>query len=305
MHFFLVLSLAAGSLAAAEKPSFNPRTGLYDVPFARLQKAADRDDRAEIERWADRLGPARLVAALGDQDALVVRAALAGAEVISGSVRLIDAVTPLLDHPAPEIASKACRVLGRMLDGGRPDERALWDVPPDAVARGCQGLRTMAASTAAAQDTRLSCVAALLEARTACSAVALPEALLRDPAPELRRAAWLATTGGAPPSGAVRTALDDPDPRVAGAAGAAVCRHSLSPLPGTPTGAPAAPTTTPARSLRDIVRADDVPAEDVIEILPCLARSGSPDDRAALEALGAGHVSPVRDRATELLGPRR
>jgi hypothetical protein len=73
----------------------------------------------------------------------------------------------------------------------------------------------------------------------------------------------------------------------------------------TATGAPAGPATAPPRSLRDIVRADDVPAEDVIEMLPCLARSGDPDDRLALEALAAGRVSPVRDRATELLGPRR
>jgi len=54
--------------AAAERPSYNRRTGLLEVPLQGLRKAAERGDRAELGRWAARIGVARLAKALADPD---------------------------------------------------------------------------------------------------------------------------------------------------------------------------------------------------------------------------------------------
>jgi hypothetical protein len=54
--------------AAADRPSYNRRTGLLEVPLVGLREAAERGDRAELGRRAARIGVARLAKALADPD---------------------------------------------------------------------------------------------------------------------------------------------------------------------------------------------------------------------------------------------
>jgi hypothetical protein len=116
--------------------------------------------------------------------------------------------------------------------------------------------------------------------------------LLTDAAPDIRRAALLALRpGDAPPA----AALADPDPGVATAAAVALCRRASA--GGTPVAAP-------SRPLREVARGDDTPIEDAVELLPCLASSGDPADREALEQLRQAKSRALRDRAAELLDGR-
>src|SRR3954454_17722685 len=59
-------------LAAAErlpaKPTFNRNTGLFEPPLTELERSVERGDRAEVARWAERIGPARLAGGLRGSD---------------------------------------------------------------------------------------------------------------------------------------------------------------------------------------------------------------------------------------------
>lgn len=279
------------TLAAAQKPTFNRRTGLYEPPLAELARAAERGDRAELARCADRIGPARLAAAMRGADQEIALAALEGALTLPGSARLMEAVSPLLAGP-DVIAERAALTLGRMLDGAEPREIADWDVPPDAVARACGALVDLAARDAAAVNARLAALEALAESSVHCRPPAKLAALLRHASPDLRRAAALALAPAEGTGAALQAALADTDPRVAAAAGAAVCRQLAR------TGFRG--TSAPPPAWHKLVLADGTPVEDALEMLPCLARSPDAADKKALGQLARGRPGPLRDRAHEL-----
>src|SRR6185436_8139441 len=142
----LILALAG---AKTDRPAFNRHTGLYEPPFSELERAVSSGDRADIARWAARIGPARLVEALRGTERGRVVAALEATGLLPGNVRLLDAVTPLVLSGDAAIAERAVRTLSQLLDAGEPRRFEEWDVPADAVARGCQALATAAARTMA------------------------------------------------------------------------------------------------------------------------------------------------------------
>ena len=104
---------------------------------------------------------------------------------------LAGTVADRLDPREPVVAAAAARALGVLLDGDAPGEIADWEVPPDVVARACAGLRALAASPDAAEAARLAALDAMAEAQATCPVLAELGALLRDPAPAVRRAAAL------------------------------------------------------------------------------------------------------------------
>jgi hypothetical protein len=101
---------------------------------------------------------------------------------------------------------------------------------------------------------------------------------------------------------AYRDVIRDPDPSVASAAVAALCR-SDGREGGAGGGAPVKSEPIPAPLLevaRTLVMAQGTPSEDAVEILGCVARSASPADRQIVDQLRRGAPSPLRDRAVEL-----
>jgi hypothetical protein len=78
--------------SAADRPSYNRRTGLLEVPLQGLRKAAERGDRAELGRWAARIGVARLGKALADPDRSLALAALDSVPYLPDRLLLLDAV---------------------------------------------------------------------------------------------------------------------------------------------------------------------------------------------------------------------
>src|SRR3954447_26155469 len=91
----LACALALAGPAKADHPSYNRHTGLFEPSFAELERAVERGDRAEVARWAARIGPARLAEALRGGDRARVVAALEAIGLLPGNVRLLEAVIPL------------------------------------------------------------------------------------------------------------------------------------------------------------------------------------------------------------------
>lgn len=289
----------AWTAPAAAQVTYNKRTGLYEPPLAELKTVAARGDRADLARWAARLGPARLAQALRSTDSALVMAATEATTLLPGNVRLLDAVTALLVSPDGAVTERAARALGQMLDGAHPREVEEWEVPADVVARACRALVAFAGTAAAPVDARLAAVGALAEATSTCRswAAAGVAPLARDPHPEIRRAALLA---GRPDHDAFVTAARDSlaatEPRVAAAAAVALCRRRVS--------ARAEAAVAAGARMRELAAAEDTPVEDAAEILPCLAASGDAEDRRTLERIRDRRSGPLRDRAAELLRAR-
>jgi hypothetical protein len=295
----LVLVLAIGAQAAdraGDKPSFNRHTGLFEPPLSELERSVERGDRAEIARWAERIGPARLVGVLHGSDRSVVLAALEAAAALRGSARLLEATTPLAASSEPGVAERAVRALGAMLDGSEPRSLEDWDVPADAVARACKALSEAATRPGSGQAVRLAALDALTEASGLCHAAPLGP-LLIDPAPAVRRAALLALR----PRDDLQTAelqkaIADSDPGVVSAGAVAWCRRRLA----APASAPLAGSMLPL--LRALAQTEATTIEDAVELLPCVAGSTDQADRQALEQLKRSKVPLLRTRATELAG---
>jgi hypothetical protein len=276
--------------AAPDRPAYNRHTGLFEPSFGELERAVKGGDRAEIGRWAARIGPARLAEAMRGPDRGRLLAAVEAVSLLPGSVRLLDAVTPLPGAHDATIAERAARAVARMLDTSEPRRLDDWDIPADVVARACRGLAETSARAAAGVEARLAALDALAEGGTWCKEVPLA-ALLNDASPDIRRAALLAVRyKDTAPTSALRQALGDPDRRVACAAAVAWCRIQRAPGPA---GSP----------LRELILPDTAPVEDVMEVLPCLAISGDPADRKALEQIRRGRTPILRLRAGELLDP--
>jgi hypothetical protein len=297
----IVLSLAvllAKPAAGASRRAL-ARTGRVATPFAALVKAARKNDRAALERLATRTGPARLLEALQSNEPGVAAASLAVIPLVRGRVLLAGAVAERLDAQDPDLAAGAARALGQLLDGASPSELDEWEVPPDVVGRACNGLRGLAARLEAPPRARLAALDALASARTVCTASADLPSLLRDPVPAVRRAAaLLLPPRERPVAAALRDAIRDPDPQVASAAVAAVCRAEAAAGTSPRKGDPLLDQSTAAA--RALVPAKSTPPEDAVEMLACLAAAGTPADRAVIDQLRAGPPSPLRDRAAEL-----
>jgi hypothetical protein len=278
---------------AAEKPSFNRHTGLFEPPFGELERAVGRGDRADIARWAARIGPARLAEALRGTDRPRVIAALEALAVLPGNVRLLDAVTPLVASTDVSVSERAARAMGLMLDASEPRRLEDWDVPADAVGRGCRALTDTVLRVHAPVEVRLAALDALADATLLCRPA--PLALLGDPSAAVRRAALLAQRARDElPAAALKQGLADPDPTVVAATAVAWCRHRLA-----AGGTAAPPVTLP---LRTLAAAAATPIEDAIELLGCLALSSDPADRKALEQLRKSRAVPLKTSAAAANG---
>lgn len=277
---------------AADRPSFNRHTGLYEPPLAELTRAVEQGDRSEIARWAARIGPARLASALRGPDRLSMAAALEAVPLLPGSVRLLESVTTLVGSSDAGFAEKAARALGQMLDGSEPRWWEDWDVPADSITRACRALDEAAQSPSGAQPVRLAALDALAEASGSCAPPALGP-LVADAVPAVRRAALLAMRPRDELSASdLQRALADSDPTVISAAAVCWCRRRL-----------AHPTSTSAVNppLRALVAAESTPVEDALELIPCLATSKDPSDRQALDQLRRSSKVPLlKARASEV-----
>jgi hypothetical protein len=292
----LAFAPAARAQRAPDKPSFNRHTGLFEPPLSELERSVERGDRAEIARWAERIGPARLAAVLRGTERGAQVAALEAVPALRGAARLVEAATPLVASADAAVAERAARALGAMLDGTEPRSLEEWDVPADAVSRACGALAGAARGNAAAA-VRLAALDALSDASSFCKSAPLGP-LLADSAPEVRRAGLLALRPRddlATPE--LQKAIADPDPGVVSAAAVTWCRRRLA----QPAAAPMPTSMLPL--LRALALSEATSVEDALEMLPCLAGSTDQADRGALEQLKKSSKVPLlRTRATELGG---
>lgn len=266
---------------------------------AELLKARKRGDRSALGRVADRMGPARLAAAIGGADARVADAAMAAAPEARTGVLLIGTLADQLGGADARMRT-AAEALGRLMDGARPGELDLWEVPPDDVGRACWNLHQVVGRPGASLETRLVAIDASLAAVPTCGVPRDVAAWARDGSPEIRRAAVLLAAAGADRAPILRQAMADPDGRVSGAAVAADCRVEARSA-GSKEIAPDPQAVSAARTL---ARAPGTAADDAVEMLDCLAAAATPADRTLLESLRRGPPSPLRDRAVELVSPK-
>ena len=300
ISLFLINPASAAPVPKSARPrGVNARTGRAAPPFSELVKANKKNDRAALERLAGRFGVARLAEGARGTDLAVVDAALAAIPLARGGVVLAGTVAERLDPREPAVAVAAARALGALLDGDAPGEIADWEVPPDVVARACAGLRALASNGEAAEAARLAALDALGAAQVTCPVLGELGALVRDPAPDVRRAAaLLLPAGDARAAAALHAGMADPDPGVSAACVASVCRRVES-ARGRRIADPLVDQATGAA--RVLVAAPATRPEDAVEMLGCVAAAGTAADRALLEKLRAGAPSPVRDRAALLL----
>jgi hypothetical protein len=290
---------AAGK--GGDRPVFNRHTGLFEPPFSELERAVEHGDRADVARWAARIGPARLAEALRGADRAKIVAALEAVELLPGNVRLLEAVAPLAAAGDAAVGERAIRALGQMLDGSEPRRIEDWDIPADAVARACRTLTDVAARATAPVDLRLAAIDALAGTTLVCKPV--PLTLLSDGQPAIRRAALLAQRPRDElPAPALKQALGDGDPTVVAAAAVAWCRHRLVAGARAPSllGRLIGGSGGPEPPVRDLAAAEITPLEDAIELVPCLAASTEAADRQALEQLRKSKNPLLRARATEV-----
>ncbi len=266
---------------------------------AELLKARKRGDRSALARVADRMGPARLAAAIAGGDARVADAAMAAAPQARTGVLLVGVIADQLWGPDGR-ARAAAEALAGLLNGDRPSALEQWEVPPDEIARACRGLRELAARTAAPLETRLQAIDANLAAAPTCGVPREAAGWARDGAPEIRRAAVLLAAAGGDRAAVLRQAMGDADGRVSGAAVAADCRVE----PRSTGGKEIAPDPQAVAAARTMARAPTTAPADAVEMLDCLAATGAPSDRALLESVRRGPASPLRDRAVELVSPK-
>jgi hypothetical protein len=284
--------LMTGTSHAGDKATYNRRTGLMEPSLASLRRAAERGDRADLGRWAERIGPARLARALAEDDRDLVLAVLDGVAALPSRLLLVEAVLPLCDSPDEGISERATRTVGQLLNDADPARVQEWEVPGELVRRSCQKLAQTAAR-ASSIDLRLTALQSLNDGAVLCLSKVDLSGLVRDQSPEIRRAALLTMRPReAAGLAAVRQAERDADPSVAAAAGASLCRaHVTGPRPAG------------ERPLRDLLLTPGTPVEDAAEIMTCLAGSTDPADSKTLQDL-ASSTSPLRELAKRTVDKR-
>ena len=297
-------ALAAAALcvpgsAGARAHHADKRTGKLVPATAELVTARKKGDRSALGRVADRLGPARLAAAIGGADAKLADAAMAAAPEARAGVLLVGTIADQLSAPDAR-ARVAAEALGRLLDGSRPSALERWEVPPDEIWRACWGVHELASRAGASLETRLQALDASLAAVPTCGVPREVTAWTRDGVPEIRRAAVLLGAVGSERANVLRQGMSDGDRRVSAAAVAADCR-----VEGRSGGGREVPPDAQAvTAARTLAVAPTTAAADAVEMLDCLAAAATPADRALLEGLRRGPPSPLRDRAVELVAPR-
>jgi hypothetical protein len=304
MKTTLLIALATGlaqlapmPAVAAERPGVNKHTGLYELPLSDLRKAAERSDRAELGRTAERIGPGRMTKALADTDRRVVLAALEALPLFDAGVLLLGNTVPLLASGDAGVRAQAARTVGLLLTENDAGKLAEWEIAQESLQAVCRGLGRIATDDKEETNTRVLAIQALLDAGETCAPSATLAGLQAASAPEVRRAAVLALPSDAASAKTLAHAAADRDSRVAAAAGAQWCRLQLRQRPkagtqiGTPTGG-LAPLTPP---LRTLVRSERALPEDVIDMLPCLKVSSEAEDKQALDDLRARGATAVRE----------
>jgi len=285
-----VLGLSVLSVApsvAAERPSYNRRTGLLEAPLQGLRKAAERGDRADLGRWAARIGVARLAKALVDPDRGLALAVLDSVAHLPERLLLLDGVLAQCDSTDAQLGEQALRTAGALLGNADASLLETWEVPVEVTGRACRILAAVAAREDRAIEVRLAALQGLADANAICAGRNDIMALVHDRSADIRRAAVLALPpNGARTSPVLREASKDTNPGVVAATGVALCRQQQA------TRAKPAPPSAPARPWRELVLAPSTPAEDAAEMLPCLVDSGDPTDAKAIEEL-RGKRSPL------------
>jgi hypothetical protein len=278
----LVAVTVTSAAHAAERSTINRRTGLYEPPLTELRKASERGDRAELARTASRLGPNRLAKALADSDRRTVLAALDAAPLFAEGVLLLDGIVPLIGSTDEDVRTSAVRSTSSLLHEHDRASLGEWEVSNETVGAACQALLRVAGKDSEKVPARLSALQGLADASAYCVAtVPLAELAGKGPA-EIRRAAVLALPfdGSQVAQQALVAATKDADSKVAAAAGARLCRTRTSAANATP--------------LRQLALAADVLAEDVVDMLPCLATSKEPADHQAIDQLAASGLPAVK-----------
>lgn len=284
-----VFSVLAGVQAlAADRANINRRTGLFEPPASDLRTAAERGDRAELSRAATRMGPARLARLMSDPDRKVVLAALEAAPLFEAGVLLLQPIFPLMASPDEAIRARAVAATAALFAASDPARLADYEVAPEIVAASCQSLGQVSANEAEQLALRLTAIQGAVDAGPGCLGHFKLDALAASRDPEVRRAAVLAMPERPEPKvrASLLAASKDKDVRVAGAAVAKLCRsgEKRDALP----------------PLHDLVSTEAALAEDVVDILPCLAASADPSDQKTLAELGDKGRPAIRDAVKRL-----
>jgi hypothetical protein len=280
------------SAVAAERANINRRTGLFEPPASDLRKAAERGDRAELSRAATRMGPGRLARLMSDPDRKVVLAALEAAPLLEAGVLLLQPMLPLLASPDDTIRARAVAATAAVFAASDPVRLDDYDVAPEVVTASCQALAQASANEGEQLAARLTAIQGAVDAGPGCLAHLKTDALLASRDPDIRRAAILAMPDGINPK--LRASLlavsKDKDPKVAGAAVAKLCK--------------AGEKRTALPPLHDLVTTDAALAEDVVDIVPCLAASADPSDQKTLTELADKGRPSIREAVKRLRDSR-
>jgi len=246
---------------------------------------------AELARAGGRIGLARLAEALADRDTRIVRAALDAIPLQRSGILLLDRVAHSARATDRTLRERGLRALSTLLGNTNGEQLAAWEVPAESLRVACQALAAAAGNEAEESSLRLLALQGLADAGLLCAVSFRPSQLLKSSDPQVRRAAVLALPASAQTKAALASALKDRDGRVAAAAGARFCDLA---------GGAVAASTEP--SLGKVALAEGAVIEDVVDLLPCLARSKVAEDGRALEALRARGPTVVRDAIKNLTG---
>lgn len=268
--------------APAEGP--RSRRGIAETAWTSLVSAAQRGDKQELARIAMRIGPARIGTALTHADPAIRLAALDSLPFLPSAPLLFDKLPPLLYSQDKNLRDHALRITHQLFANTSPQTLAEWEVNREMTAELCKALFSIVQNSATATEKRLLA----LESLTAESALC-PKSdfgnLYTAHDPELRRAAFML---GNPSLAQLHAATLDSAPSVAATAGARLCREG-KPLP------------EPQDLWRRMAFAPQTAAEDLLDIIPCLAALHNPEDLAALQQLRKHPNSMVRELATASL----
>jgi hypothetical protein len=223
--------------------------------------------------------------------------------VLPGRERLIGSITELVTGTDPALALAGLRTLGEILGPLTPADLDDWEVPPDVVKSACAAMRVTVVLGNNPTANRLAAFDALADASVACAPTADVVALLRDPAPAIRRAAALVlrpqqrlATGG------FASGIRDIDKLVASASVAALCESMVARRAAAGPASPREPVWEQTRqAARRLVGAPETPAEDAVQMLDCLDPSLATDHQM-LDRFRGHRRTPVGERAYEILG---
>ena len=279
--FVVTSAMLLGAWTRAETP--RKRLGVLETPWSALLAPAKSRDRAELSRVAARIGVARLGQALVHDDGEIRLAALQALPFLPQAILLLPYLPPLvLSGPAVQ-RGQAIQTLADLLPIVDAERLAEWEIPKETTVATCKALAAAAADATLGIPSRTLALATLGASRMACGAQD-HSPLFADRDAAIRRAAILASApGDANLLAALHAAARDPAPTVVAAAGARLCRNKLG-LP------------EPKDLWQRMVKAKETAAEDLVDIVPCLA-DGSSDDKAALVFLRSHPSASVREAA--------